>query len=103
MLQLLIADRTATNPSEWPHIKIQRFTVTADVEIVKYFIDADVQMLTIRQGNTPLHVACVYFNLESIRILLEAGADFNLQDSDVKKLLERLPIEYRGIIDKIVV
>lgn len=76
----------------------------ADVEIVKYLIDAGANVNYVGwQGNTPLHVACVYFNLDSIRVLLEAGADFNLQDSDGKKPFERLPMEYRGIIDKIFV
>lgn len=76
----------------------------ADVEVVKYFINvgADVNYAG-WQGNTPLHVACVYFNFDSIRILLEAGADFNVRDSDGKKPFERLSIAYKGIIDNIMV
>lgn len=75
----------------------------ANVDVVKYLLDAGANVNHIGWQNTsPLHVACVYFNLESIRILLEAGADFNVRDGDGKKPFERLPIEYRSIIGNII-
>lgn len=75
----------------------------ANVDVVQYLIEAGANVNYIGwQGTTPLHVACIYFNLESIRILLEAGADFKLRDGDGKTPFERLPIEYRSIIANIV-
>lgn len=84
---------------------IEALTVNreANVEVAKYLIDAGANVNYIGWlGTTPLHVACVYFNLESIRILLEAGADFNVRNGDGKKPFELLPIEYRSIISNII-
>lgn len=85
---------------------IEALTVNreANVEVVKYLVEtagANVNYVG-WQGTSPLHVACVYFNLESIRILLEAGADYKLKDGDGKNPFERLPIEYRSIIANII-
>lgn len=84
---------------------IEALTVNreANVDVVQYLIDEGANVNYVGwQGTTPLHVACVYFNLESIRILLEAGADYNVVDGDGKKPFERLPIEYRSIITNII-
>lgn len=77
----------------------------ANIDVVRYLIEvgANVNCATgFGFGISPLRVACEFFNLELIRILLEAGADFSFKDSDGKTPFECLPIEYRSIINNIV-
>ncbi|KAG4065091.1 hypothetical protein HA402_007488 [Bradysia odoriphaga] len=76
----------------------------ANIEVIKYLIEAGANVNCFTERDiSPLRVACENFHLESIRILLEAGADSNVKGSDGKLPFECLPIEYRSIVSNIVV
>lgn len=77
----------------------QRLACTND-QLVRLFVDlgADVRIPN-RQGNTPLHLACIHRNSAMIHYLLEHGADPLARNSSGKTPGDLLSLSYKEASD----
>lgn len=62
-------------------MSLHALALEGDPEMLKLSLDSGARVNTVNHsGRTPLHIACARENLDTVNVLLEYGADVNIQD-----------------------